>query len=532
MNRACSDNWYKARDCKENGMSTPLQDAVTASGKIAATRSRNKKIHTLAGCLATADAEDIAVLTAWLSGILPQGRIGLGPAILREVAATPAAVSSELTVADVNRTIDDIAATTGKGSQAARRQQLEKLLQAMTATQQHFMLRLLSGELRQGALQGIMTEAIATAAGVDAAKVRRASMLSGDVAAVAAAALTEGEHRLDDFRLQVGRPLQPMLAQTADDLETALATLGEAIFDYKMDGARVQVHRQGQQVRVYTRQLNDVSARLPEVVEAALSLPADQLILDGEVLALRDDGRPHPFQVTMQRFGRSSGIVDSARQLPLSVFFFDLIYHQQDLTLTPALDRFARMRELLPAELLIPRVHTDQHSIAQGHLDDALAAGHEGVMAKHPQSLYEAGSRGAGWLKIKPAHTLDLVIIAAEWGSGRRKGWLSNLHLAAFDTDTQEFVMLGKTFKGLSDAMLAWQTQQLLQLETGRQQQVVHVRPELVVEIAFNELQRSRQYPGGMALRFARVKAYRPDKSARQADTLATVRRIFENQYG
>jgi DNA ligase-1 len=370
---------------------------------------------------------------------------------------------------------------------------------------------------------------IAKAAGLPARDVRRAVMLSGDPAVVAKAALREGAAGLEAFRLELLKPVEPMLAQTARDTAAALEAFGQAAFEYKLDGARIQVHKSGDEVRTFSRQLNDVSAGLPEIREIVGDLPADSLIFDGEVIALRADGTPHPFQVTMRRFGRKLG-VDSAREtLPLSAFFFDCLHLDgEDLIDQPAAARFARLSGTVPPGALIPRLVTADAAAAARFLEKALAAGHEGLMAKALDSPYEAGSRGAGWLKIKPSHTLDLVVIAAEWGSGRRRGWLSNLHLAARDPDENRFVMLGKTFKGMTDKMLEWQTTRLLGLETARDGHVVHVRPELVVEIAFNDLQASPHYPGGMALRFARVKRYRDDKNAGEADTIDAIRRIFE----
>jgi DNA ligase-1 len=357
-------------------------------------------------------------------------------------------------------------------------------------------------------------------------------MLSGDAASVASAAMTGGPAGLQAFRLELMQPLQPMLAQTADGTTAALEAFGEAAFEYKLDGARIQAHKLDAEVRVFTRRLNDVSTSMPEIVDAIRELPVRTLVLDGEVIALRTDGTPHPFQITMRRFGRTLDIERLRVSLPLSVFFFDCLHvEDQDLIDRPASERFERMSKFLPSGFLVPRLVTGDVHAAARFLDQALAAGHEGLMAKSLDSPYEAGNRGAGWLKIKPAHTLDLVVIAAEWGSGRRRGWLSNIHLAARDPDKDseqdQFIMLGKTFKGMTDKVLEWQTRRLLELETSRDGNVVNVRPELVVEVAFNELQASPHYPGGMALRFARVKRYREDKGPEDADTIETVRAIF-----
>src|SRR5438309_2208979 len=345
------------------------------------------------------------------------------------------------------------------------------------------------------------------------------------------AALTEGEAGLAPFALEVFQPVQPMLAQPAESVADAIERLGPAAFEWKLDGARVQAHKAGGEIRVYTRSLNEVTSAVPEIVAALQECTARDVILDGETIALKPEGTPYPFQETMRRFGRKLDVEASRAAVPLSVFFFDcLLAEGEDLTARPARERFDVLAKILPAKILIPRLVTGDEEAARAFYAEALARGHEGVMAKALQAPYEAGSRGAGWLKIKEAHTLDLAVIAAEWGSGRRKGWLSNLHLAAFDPVTGDFVMLGKTFKGMTDKMLAWQTERLLSLETSRDRHVVHVRPELVAEIAFNEIQHSSTYPGGFALRFARVKRYREDKSAKDADTIATVRALYERQ--
>ncbi|MDL1862292.1 ATP-dependent DNA ligase, partial [Betaproteobacteria bacterium PRO7] len=396
---------------------------------------------------------------------------------------------------------------------------------------QDFLVRLLVGELRQGALEGVMIEAIAAAAGVALAAVRRAAMFAGDLGAVARAALTEGAAGLARFAIELQRPVQPMLAQPAEDIADALARLGTAALEWKLDGARVQVHKAGDDVRVFTRNLNEVTAAVPEIVEAVRAAPARELILDGEAIALAAGGAPQPFQVTMRRFGRKLDVDALRAELPLAAFFFDVLRRDGDsLVERPARERFAALAEALPSALVVPRLVTSDASAAQAFYAEALARGHEGVMAKALDAPYEAGSRGAAWLKVKRAHTLDLVVLAAEWGHGRRRGWLSNLHLGARDPAANSFVMLGKTFKGLTDELLEWQTRELLAREIGRDDYTVYVRPELVVEIAFNDLQASPQYPGGLALRFARVKGYRPDKRADEADTIDAVRAIYAAQ--
>jgi DNA ligase-1 len=376
-----------------------------------------------------------------------------------------------------------------------------------------------------------MADGIAVAAAVPAAAVRRAAMLSGDLRTTALAAFEEGEAGLARFRIELFRPLQPMLAQTADDVEAAMGHLGRATLEFKLDGARIQVHRQGDRVRVYTRHLREVTAAVPEVVEAALALPVDKMLLDGEVLALRPDGTPLPFQTTMRRFGRKLDIAAMRSELPLSPFFFDcLLLDGTELIDASQADRLAAIAGVAPQSQVVPWQATDDPASADAFLSAAVRAGHEGIMAKDPGATYAAGSRGRGWLKVKPVHTLDLVVLAVEWGSGRRKGWLSNLHLGARDPETGGFVMLGKTFKGLTDALLTWQTERFLALETHRDDWTVHVRPEQVVEVAFNEIQASPRYPAGMALRFARVKRYRSDKTAAEADTIDTVRAIHEGK--
>jgi DNA ligase-1 len=502
------------------------------SRAVAETRSRLRKIDLLQACLREFSPDEIDAGTGYLVGTLRQGRIGLGPSIVRQALGVGASDMSSLTVGDVDSRFGEIAGISGKGSSAERKRLLSELFGLASATEQDYLARLVLGELRQGALEAVMADAIASAAGLPVSDVRRAVMLAGNPAPVAKAAIGQGAAGLQAFRLELMQPLQPMLAQTADGTAAALDAFGEAAFEYKLDGARIQVHKLETEVRIFTRRLNDVSASMPEIVEAARTLPARALILDGEVIALRGDGTPHPFQVTMRRFGRKTHIGTLRESLPLSAFFFDCLHVEgEDLIDQPALRRFGRMSEVVPARFLVPRTVTADADTAAAFLDQALADGHEGLMAKSLDSPYEAGSRGAGWLKIKPAHTLDLVVIAAEWGSGRRRGWLSNLHLAARDpgerSGAKGFVMLGKTFKGMTDKMLEWQTRRLLELETGREGHIVNVRPELVVEIAFNELQTSPHYPGGLALRFARVKRYREDKGPEDADTIETVRGIF-----
>ena len=406
---------------------------------------------------------------------------------------------------------------------------LAALLARTTAPERDFLFRLLTGELRQGALESLMTDAVAAASGLPAAPVRAAAMVAHGIASVAEAALTEGEAGLRRYALAPMQPIAPMLAQPADDVAEALAAFGTAAFEWKLDGARVQVHKAGGDVRVFTRSRNDVTASAPEIVDVVRAAHARDLILDGEAIALKGNGAPQPFQVTMRRFGRTLDVHAMRASLPLSVFFFDCLrLDDAALTADAASDRFAALAGALPSSLLIPRMVTDDVVAAEAFYDDALSRGHEGVMAKALCAPYEAGRRAPSWLKVKRLHTLDLVVLGAEWGHGRRSGFLSNLHLAAREGD--RFVMLGKTFKGMTDETLAWQTQSLLALESHRDRFAVYVRPELVVEVAFNDLQASPRYPGGLALRFARIKGYRSDKGPADADTMDTVRAIYEGQ--
>jgi DNA ligase-1 len=508
-----------------------LARVVEASHRIAETSKRREKTEILAAVLRQLRPDEVEATVAFLSGSIRQGRIGIGFATLQQTsvqdAANSAAEVPTLEVSDVDKTLGEIADVQGAGAEQRRRHLLSTLLARATRDEQHFLARLLAGELRQGALEGIMLEGLAKASGISAERIRRASMMAGSAVAIARSVLEHGEAGLSQFDIQLFRPVQPMLAGTAEDVAEALEGLGEAALEYKLDGARVQVHKSGDEVAIYSRQGNDVTVAVPEVVSAVRLLPAKNLILDGEVLSLMPNGRPQPFQVSMRRFGRRTDIDSMATELPMTAFWFDLLY----LNGSPLLDepqtvRFAELDRLVPSENLIPHLATADATRAEEFLHLALASGHEGVMAKSPSSVYAAGARGQSWLKIKQARTLDLVILAAEWGSGRRRGWLSNLHLGARDTRKGGFAMLGKTFKGLTDEMLAWQTQALLNLEVARDKYAVYVNPHLVVEIAFNEIQVSSRYVSGLALRFARVKRYREDKSAADSDTFETVQRL------
>jgi DNA ligase-1 len=505
---------------------TLLAELVRVSDQVAATPSRLAKIRALADFLRPLAREEIEIALPYLSGDIRQGKLAVGYAAL-QAARGNAAGPPSLTLRDVDCAFAALKQVKGKGAAERRAGVLRELFARASAAEQDFLVRLIVGELRQGALEGIMVEAVAAAAAVPAAEVRRAVAYAGAIAPVAAALLSGGTGALAQFSVRLMQPVLPMLAQPAEDMRAALAALGTALVEWKLDGARVQVHKRADEVRIYTRNLNDVTSRAPEIVSAVRSAAASELILDGEAIALRADGRPHPFQVTMSRFGSQQD--PRAAERPLSVFFFDCLLSDATVLFDhPTRERRAALVASLAPGLVTPAIVTADAAEAQAFYEEALRAGHEGVMAKALEAPYEAGRRGAAWLKVKRARTLDLVVLAAEWGHGRRRGWLSNLHLGARDPRTGDFVMLGKTFKGLTDATLEWQTQEFLKRVTARDEWTVRIRPELVVEIAFNDLQESSQYPGGLALRFARVKGYRPDKRPEDADTIDTVRRIYQ----
>ena len=484
-------------------------ELAAATEDVRALSGRKDKVARLADALHGLAPDEREAGAGYLAGAPRQRVLGVGWASLKELP--PPAHSPSLSVADVDVAFAALAELSGTGSQGARRAALGALLGRATASEQAYLRALIIGDLRQGALAAVVGDAVARAAEVPVAAVRRALMLRGDLGAVAAAALSGGLEALAAFRLEVGRPIAPMLASTAPDLEAALEKAGPAAVEFKLDGARIQVHRSGDEVRIFSRTLDDVTARLPEVVTAALALPGEAFVLDGEAIALREDGRPYPFQVTGSRFASRSG-----HTVVLTPIFFDLLHLDgEDLLDRPGSERAAALSALVPAEWRVQRGGPEL-------LEAALAQGHEGVVVKALDAPYAAGRRGAAWVKVKPVHTLDLVVLGVEWGSGRRRGWLSNLHLGARGPDGS-FVMLGKTFKGLTDALLEWQTAKLLSLETRREGHVVFVRPELVVEIAFDGVQTSPRYPGGVALRFARVVRYREDKPASEADTLDTI---------
>jgi DNA ligase 1 len=506
---------------------------VDTSRRVAETPGRRAKIALLADLLRTLPAEELQLGVAYLSGTVLQAKLGVGWATIQAALPGAAADGAGVTLTEVDETLSRIMQASGPGSAGMRQRLLHELFLRLTEAEQHFLSGLLAGELRQGALEGLVLEGVAQAAGLPSRELRRAAMMAGELPAVASAALTGGAAALGAFAVRLFQPVQPMLAGTADSEAEAVAELGECGLEFKLDGARVQIHRRGEEVRIYSRRLNEVTPAVPELAERALSLPATELILEGEAIALRPDGTPHPFQTTMRRFGRRLEVERVREALPLTLVLFDLLFLDgASLIDRPYRERIALLDQAVPSELVVRRLITGSAEAAAAFLREALDQGHEGIMAKALDAPYEAGQRGRRWLKVKPVRTLDLVVLAAEWGHGRRKGRLSNLHLGARDDATGRFVMLGKTFKGMTDEMLAWQTTRLLELEQSRDGHVVWVRPELVVEVAFNDLQASPQYPGGLALRFARIKGYRPDKSPADADTIATLREIWRRQSG
>jgi DNA ligase-1 len=503
-----------------------LHELVTTSAKVGATSGRLEKIALLAALLSRLDSEEIPIAVGFLIGWPRQGKIRVGWATVGTARPGTAATQPTLQLLDVDGVFDQLQSMKGKRSASEKQRIMSELLARCTEEEQRFLSMLVIGEVRQGALEGVMAEAVARAAGLSIERVRRATMLTGDLGVVARAALgTRGEAGLAEYSIELFRPVRCMLADSAATVTEALEKLGTATLEWKLDGARIQVHRKDDKVAVYSRALNDVTPRVPEVVDAVRSLPAKELILDGEVIALHTDRRPHPFQVTMRRFGRRLDIDTMRAELPLTPFFFDLLWCDGEAFIDlPLSKRLEQLETILMPSQSVPRIVTSDLEEAKRFEANTIERGHEGVMAKSVTAPYAAGRRGSAWLKVKTAQTLDLVVLAVEWGSGRRQGWLSNLHLGARDPRSGGFVMLGKTFKGMTDELLEWQTKELLERETSREGHIVHVRPELVVEIAFNEVQKSSQYPGGVALRFARVKGYRPDKKPSEADTIDTVR--------
>lgn len=508
-----------------------LKELAETSHAVSQTSSRKAKSDLLAGVIGQLGELEIEPAIGFLTGSARQGRIGVGWATVGSVEVTEA-TSPSVTVLDLDRLIDKLAATTGTGSEADRTAMLEAFFAKATAIEQEFVRHILIGDLRQGALSGVVTDAVAKAAKVKIAPVRRAAMLSGDLGHAAVVALTQGVDGLDAITLQAGRPILPMLASTAADVGEALENTGAASVEWKLDGARIQVHRTAAGVRIYTRNLNDVTGRLPGVVEIVEGFDCSSLVLDGEVMGFMHDDTPLAFQDTMSQLGQENESAaepaQSTSRSTMRPFFFDIMeLNGRSLIDEPLKDRRAVLDDLVGVHN-VPAISTTDPHAAQSHLDDALARRHEGVMVKALDGRYEAGRRGKSWRKVKPVHTLDLVVLAAEWGHGRRQGWLSNLHLGARDPDTGEFVMVGKTFKGLTDEILTWQTEQFLERRTRESStgHTVYITNDLVVEIAVDGVQTSTRYPGGVALRFARVRAYRPDKSADEADTIDAVRSL------
>lgn len=501
-----------------------LSRLAHVSQEVAATSARSRKIALLAELFRDAEADDAPIVIPYLAGRLPQGRLGIGWKIL-SLPAPPASEPS-LTVREVDARLTELGAVTGTGSQAERARLVGELMAAATEDEQRFLFGLISGEVRQGALDAVAVEGLAEATGAPGADVRRAVMLAGSLQTVAKALLSHGPEALDGFRLTVGRPVLPMLAHTAGSVADAVEKLGVCAVEEKLDGIRVQLHRDGDDVRIYTRTLDDITDRLPELTSAALELKGERFILDGEVIALDKHGRPRSFQETAGRVGSRVDVATAAKTVPVSPVFFDaLSVDGRDLLDLPFTARHAELARLVPGPMRVRRTLVDGPAdlpAAERFLADTLKRGHEGVVVKALDAPYSAGRRGASWLKVKPVHTLDLVVLAAEWGHGRRTGRLSNLHLGARTADGS-FAMLGKTFKGMTDAMLTWQTERLQELAVEDNGHVVTVRPELVVEIAYDGLQKSTRYPAGVTLRFARVVRYREDKTPAEADTVTAL---------
>ncbi|WP_123963612.1 ATP-dependent DNA ligase [Streptomyces sp. TLI_185] len=501
-----------------------LARLAQVSQEVAATSARSRKIALLAELFRDAEADDVPIVIPYLAGRLPQGRLGVGWKVLSRPVA-PAAEPT-LTVREVDALLGELGKVSGAGSQAERARLVGELMGAATEDEQRFLLGLLTGEVRQGALDAVAVEGLAQATGAPPADVRRAVMLAGSLQTVAQALLADGPAALDRFRLTVGRPVLPMLAHSASSVAEAVDKLGACAVEEKLDGIRVQVHRDGDSVRIYTRTLDDITDRLPELTAAAMELKGRRFILDGEVISFGKDGRPRSFQETAGRVGSRVDVATAAETVPVSPVFFDaLSVDDRDLLDLPFAERHAELARLVPEPMRVRRALVSgpqDVSEAERFLTATLERGHEGVVVKGLDAAYSAGRRGASWLKVKPVHTLDLVVLAAEWGHGRRTGKLSNLHLGARNPDGS-FAMLGKTFKGMTDAMLTWQTERLQELATDTNGYVVTVRPELVVEIAYDGLQKSTRYPAGVTLRFARVVRYREDKRPEEADTVETL---------
>jgi DNA ligase-1 len=507
-----------------------LKDLVDISEKVGTTPKKKEKVSLLAQFFRRAREKEISLAVFYLSGELPQGRLGIGWAMLQEASKGWSFQPNPLSLIDLDLSLESIAQEKGSGSSRRKVQSLREVLSRSTEREKEFLAKLIMGEIRQGALEGLVLEALAQTTSLSIDLLQRSLMFSGNIGEVAKTGIEEGASGLSRFQPKLFHPISPMLASPVEGEDEAINRLGEAGWEYKIDGARIQVHKDGKEIRIFTRHLKEITESIPEIITLAKKFPMDKAIFEGEAIALREDGRPLPFQTTMRRFGRIQDVEKIQKEIPLKPFFFDLIHLDgESLIENSYKERFGQLSERIPPEYLIPRMVTAEGQKVQEFLLQSLKEGHEGLMAKGLDSPYVAGQRGFLWLKIKPAQTLDLIVLAAEWGHGRRKGWLSNLHLGAKDTESGEFVMLGKTFKGLTDEMLQWQTKKLLELEIGRDEWSVYIRPELVVEIAFNNIQESPHYPGGLALRFARVKSFREDKSPSEADTFQKVREIFES---
>jgi DNA ligase 1 len=501
-----------------------FDDLAAASESVSAAAKRNDKVGMLAELLRRLEPAEVVPAVAFLTGTTPLGRVGVGWSALAGGRVEPAARPT-LTVGDVDDAVAGLAALGGAGVGVARRERLMRLMGAATEREQRLLAGVLGGELRQGALEGVMVSAVAKAAGVPVSSVRRAAMMSGDLRVAASVALRGGAVGLEAVTMTPLRPVMPMLASPAGDVRDALAGTGPAAVEWKLDGARVQAHRRGGEVRLFTRNLHDVTSRLTGVSQLVGALPGGDLVLDGEVMGLLDDGSPGRFQDTMGDFGADGG----GRGAGLRAFFFDVMYAEGSAVSDEPLSvRREILHAVVPGTARLPSIVTTDPTEAEAFLAAAVGAGHEGVMVKGLDQPYEAGRRGSAWRKVKPVYTFDLVVLAVEWGHGRRTGWLSNLHLGARSSQADgEYVMVGKTFKGLTDALLRWQTERFLQLEIGREGHIVHVRPEQVVEVAVDGVQRSSRYPGGVALRFARVRRYRDDKTPAGADTIDAVRALL-----
>jgi DNA ligase-1 len=508
--------------CRGAGML--FKELVDVSQRVGDTARKKEKASLLAECLKRGRGQEIALAASYLSGQIPQGSLGIGWTTLQKVLANLDECPRPLSLLEVNRFFEEIAQWRGAGSAEKKVKALRDLFSSAREDERRFLTGLIMGEVRQGALEGLVVEAIGQASGLAVERIRQGVMFAENIGEVARVALEEGLGGLSRFQPRLFQPVAPMLANAVKGEGDALERWGRVACEFKIDGARIQVHKNGEEVRVFTRHLKEVTERVPEIVAAARKFRIDKAIFEGETVAMRPDGRPLPFQTTMRRFGRVQEVERMEKEIPLTSYFFDVLYLDgEPLFDEPYRKRFELLSEGIPSEYRIPQIVTADEKMAREFLEKSLGAGHEGIMAKGVDSPYVAGQRGFYWLKIKPAKTLDLVILAAEWGHGRRKGYLSNLHLGAKDPESGQFVMLGKTFKGLTDEMLRWQTERLLSLETRRDEWTVYVRPRLVVEVAYSNLQESPRYPGGLALRFARVRRYREDKSPSEADTIQRI---------